>query len=170
MIVVHALYLIAPAVMAGVAHAVVLRRNAFRALATPIDRGRAFRGAPIFGENKTWRGPVVMVAASTGTAALIGLPPALGACLGAVYSVSELPNSFLKRRLGIAPGARSARAALQYVADQGDSVLGCTLALLLFTDDAALMCLVFAVGLALHAAFDALLHVFGVKGLRQVPA
>ena len=170
MIVADALYLIAPTVAAGVVHAVVLKRDALHALAVPLDGGRLFRGARIFGGNKTVRGPVVMIAVSAGTAALIGLPPELGACLGAAYSAAELPNSFVKRRLGIAPGSRSSRgAALQYLADQGDSVLGCTLALLLFVDDVALLCAVFAIGLALHAMFDALLYIFGVKRLEGAP-
>jgi hypothetical protein len=168
MIVARALYLIAPALAAGLTHALVLKRNALPRLAVPIDRGRKFRGTPLFGENKTWRGPSVMVAVSTGMAASIGLSPLLGACLGAAYSIAELPNSFVKRRLGISPGARSFRhAAMQYVADQGDSALGCALALLLFVDDPALLATVFAIGFALHAAVDALLYVFGVKQ-RQV--
>jgi hypothetical protein len=171
MIVPHALYLIAPALAAGIAHALMLKSNALPVLAVPIDRGRQFRGAPLFGENKTWRGPIVMVAVSTGIAALIGLSPLLGACLGCAYSVAELPNSFVKRRLGISPGARSFRhAATQYVADQGDSALGCSLALLLFVHDPALLATVFALGLALHAAIDALLYVFGVKQRQVVTA
>jgi hypothetical protein len=167
----RALYLISPAVCAGIAHAVVLRRDAFRALAVPVDRGRTLLGAPLFGANKTWRGPLVMVTVSAGAAVVVGLPAALGACLGGAYSLAELPNSFVKRRLGIAPGARSrGGAAIQYVADQGDSALGCTLALLPFTDDGRLLCLVFALGFVIHAAVDALLHALGVKRLQRAPA
>src|SRR5438309_8143129 len=41
-----------------------------------------------------------------------GAPPAwiAGAVCGAAYVVAELPNSFLKRRLGIAPGASGSRS------------------------------------------------------------
>ena len=170
MIVAHALYLIAPVVMAGVIHAVVIKRDAFTLLAKPLDGGRLFRGVALFGKNKTWRGAAVMIAASTGLAATIGLPPLLGTALGSAYSLAELPNSFVKRRLGIAPGSRASRGALQYLADQGDSVLGCTLALLLFVDNSALLATVFAMGFVLHGTIDALLYVFGVKRVRELPA
>lgn len=163
MIVAHALYLIAPAVIAGCVHALVIKRDAFSRLAVPLDSG-----SDVFGENKTWRGVVVMVVVSTAAAAAIGLPLALGACLGAAYSLAELPNSFVKRRLGIASGARA--SAIQYVADQGDSAAGCTLALIPFVDGAALLGTVFVVGFAVHAAVDVLLYVFGVKQLREAAA
>jgi hypothetical protein len=162
-IVAHALYLIAPAVIAGCVHALVIKRDAFNRLAVPLDRG-----SDVFGENKTWRGVVVMVVVSTAAAAAIGLSPALGACLGAAYSLAELPNSFVKRRLGIAPGARA--SAIQYVADQGDSAAGCTLALIPFAHSAALLATVSVVGFGVHAAVDALLYVFGVKHLREAAA
>lgn len=171
MIVAHALYLIAPAVVAGCVHAVVIKRNAFSRLAFPLDGGLRFRGAAVFGANKTWRGVLVMVVVSTAAAASVGLSPVLGTCLGAAYSLAELPNSFVKRRLGISPGARSLRAAaIQYVADQGDSAAGCMLALIPFVDGAALLATVFIVGFAVHAAIDALLYVLGVKQLREAAA
>ena len=169
MIVAHALYLIAPVVAAGVVHSFVIKRNAFAALAVPLDGGRKFQGEPLFGENKTWRGLAVMVGVSTLVAVAIGLSPALGACLGAAYSLAELPNSFVKRRLGIPPGGRSWRgAAVQYVADQGDSAAGCTLALLPYAGSAALLVTVFLLGFVIHAAVDALLYLFGVKQLHEV--
>jgi CDP-archaeol synthase len=173
---VRVLYLIAPAVAAGLLHAVVIKCDLLRVLARPLDGGRG-----ILGSNKTWRGVVVMLAGSTASVGLQGvvdletlalvdyrepLTLLLGLALGAGYSLAELPNSFVKRRLGVAPGRRARRfAPLQYVADQGDSVLGATLAVALFVRDAEVLVLVVAVGFALHAAIDRLLYALDVKEL-----
>lgn len=118
-----------------------------RALAAPIDGGRSWRGRRIFGDHKTWRG---VVAFAVGTAPVFWLqaawlhehprlralelfdygaipaPWAVGLALGAVSLLSELPNSFAKRRLGIAPGQAGRRGigALFYFLDQIDLLLG----------------------------------------------
>ncbi|HXY86048.1 MAG TPA: hypothetical protein VEH52_11270 [Gaiellaceae bacterium] len=161
------LRLIGPVISAGVAHAIVIRLDLLGFLALPLD-GRRLRHRPLFGENKTWRGLVVMVVVCTATAPLFGLPVVLGACLGAAYSLAELPNSFVKRRLGIPPGARSRRGAVaQYVTDQGDSVLGCTVVVALFGYRLVLIASVCLLGFVFHAAFDALLYVLGVKRLHE---
>ena len=55
------LYSLAPAYAADVAP--VLAKRFLQPLATPMDGGRTFRGRPIFGSHKTWRGLIVGVAA-----------------------------------------------------------------------------------------------------------
>ena len=177
------LYLIAPLVFAGVVHAVVIKRDLLPRLDRPLDGGRRFHGRPLFGSNKTWRGPAVMVAACTAlTLVQLGLGQigalhrlelvrltlasalVLGLALGLGYSLAELPNSFLKRRLGIGPGQVSATASrMQYLADQGDSALGGTCAVALFLPVPHVLALVFLTGLALHVVFDRLLYATGVK-------
>jgi len=183
LLVAEALYLIAPAVLAGIAHAVVIKRDLFPWLKRPIDGGRSYRGRRLFGANKTWRGPMVMVGVCTlgvlAQTAIDGFEPfeslsaldyrtglalALGLALGLGYSLAELPNSFVKRQLGIRPGELSPRGRpLQYIADQTDSVAGCVLALVAFGLGPALLALVFACGLGLHVVLDRLLYAFGVK-------
>ena len=145
--------LLLPLLAAGVAHAVVLRQDLLRPLARPLC-GR------LFGANKTWRGVAVMLGVTAPVALLLGLPPLLGAALALGYSLGELPNSYVKRRLGIEPGARGRR--VQYIADQGDSALGASLGAIAFIDlrTAALL---LAVGFAVHAGFDRLLYVVHVK-------
>jgi hypothetical protein len=175
---VRVLYLIAPAVLAGVAHAAVIKRESVPGLARPIS-------PHLFGANKTWRGPVVMVSVSTAAAlvqrALYELPSfralsivdyseaaglLIGPALGLGYSLAELPNSLVKRRLGVAPGRVARRfRPLQYVGDQGDSVLGATLVLVPFVREPRVLALVAATGFVLHAAFDRLLYVLDVKHL-----
>jgi hypothetical protein len=50
----------------------------------------------------------------------------IGFLVGAAAMAAELPNSFLKRRLGIAPGAQAGgiRGLVFHVADQIDVVFG----------------------------------------------
>jgi CDP-archaeol synthase len=106
-----------PVLGAPLAHAPVLRLDLLRGLKRPIDGGTG-----VFGDNKTWRGAVVMFAGAFAAtqalwrvapyrarlpAELATAPPAaVGAALGVGVVAGELPNSFLKRRLGIAPGSR----------------------------------------------------------------
>ena len=89
---------------------------------------------------------------------------ALGLALGLGYSLFELPNSFVKRRLGIPPGGRSRRRAIaQYVVDQGDSAISGTLALALFLGlRVETLLLVFAVGSS-STSSSTLLLLFAVK-------
>jgi hypothetical protein len=178
------IYLIAPLLVAGVLHGPVIKRNLLAPLARPLDFGRTFRGAPLFGANKTWRGVLVMSTVSVLVvlvqSELYALAPfrsisivdysrvswlALGLALGLSYSLAELPNSFAKRRLGIPPGGTSRRRALgQYVVDQADSAIGGTLALELFLWGSwETLLLVFAVGFSLHVVMDQLFFVFAVK-------
>ena len=122
-----------PVLGAPFAHAPVLRFDLARMFERPISRR-------LSGENKTWRGALMMTAGTlAATLALHRLPayrrrlpepiaasdPALvGTLLGLSMWVGELPNSFVKRRLGIAPGGRrgSAVGVAISVFDQADWV------------------------------------------------
>ncbi|HEX8648993.1 MAG TPA: CDP-archaeol synthase [Thermoleophilaceae bacterium] len=136
-----------PAAGALVLHAPVLRFDLLRGLKRPIDGGLELGGRRLLGDNKTWRGAVVMFAGAVATTAALGrtrwfrerLPaglaaapaPAYGALLGLGLVGGELPTSFVKRRLGVAPGQRAAtwlRVPLA-VYDQGDVVVVGALAL-----------------------------------------
>jgi hypothetical protein len=134
------LYLLSPLLLTAAIAAVVQRFDLLATLNKPMDAGRAFRGKPLFGKGKTWRGLVVAVGGCVlgvlvqkhligRAAAAVWLisyeranPFALGVVMGAAAVLGELPNSFTKRRLGIAAGetARGWRAALFYVWDQVD--------------------------------------------------
>lgn len=179
----RAVWLTAPILIAGIAHVAVITLDLAPVLARPIDAGRRWRGQPLLGSNKTWRGFVVMPAATAMTIAaqqrlarrsprlvtlaplVRGAPPAwvVGAICGAAFVVAELPNSFVKRRLGIAPGAsrRGSRVA-QYVIDQIDSVIGCAVAIRLLyrigTADAATSALLGAVS---HVAVERGMRLLG---------
>jgi len=136
-----------PVVGAFLAHAPVLRFDLLPGLARPTDAGATLRGRRLLGANKTWRGVIVMAGGVVVAALLLArtpwfwsrLPPDIRAtgplpyglllALGTV--VAELPNSFLKRQLDIAPGSQrwSLGGALLSLYDQGDFVLGVWLAL-----------------------------------------
>jgi CDP-2,3-bis-(O-geranylgeranyl)-sn-glycerol synthase len=137
----NAPWLFLPVLGAPLLHAPVLRFDLLRPLRRPIDGGRTFRGRRVLGDNKTWRGAVVMFTGVTAaTAALHRVdayrarlprdvrdagPLTTGALLGLATVVGELPNSFVKRQLGIGPGGRRTGpggVAISIV-DQADFVL-----------------------------------------------
>lgn len=174
------MWLTAPILIAGLVHVAVITLDLVPQLARPIDAGRRWRGRPLLGSNKTWRGFVVMPAATAITIAaqqrlagrstrldaiapLVRGAPApwiVGAICGAAYVLAELPNSFVKRRLGIAPGRSAPRARIvQYVVDQLDSVVGCAVAIRMLyrveTADAAASALL---GAGCHVAVERLMR------------
>ena len=136
----QALYLFSPLLPGALLSAVVLRYDLWPWLKRPIDGGTTFRERRLFGDNKTWRGIFCMVVGcmfavaiqkyaigdKAGALAIIDYEKAnaflLGAALGLGTMLGELPNSFVKRQLGIAPGqtARGALGLVFYVWDQVD--------------------------------------------------
>jgi hypothetical protein len=131
-----------PALGGALAHAPILRYGLLPALKLPLDAGAAPGGKRLLGDNKTVRGALVM-AGGTFAATLAlhrfdryrrRLPAQLraagpvrhGAALGAAVVLGELPNSILKRRLGIEPGDRrgAALGVALAIHDQADFVLG----------------------------------------------
>jgi hypothetical protein len=120
-----------PVLGAPALHGPVLALDLLPALKRPLDGGASFRRRRLLGDNKTVRGAVVM---SSGTLlAAFGLsrfawyrarvpdPLRSGAIVAFAVVAGELPNSFVKRRLGVAPGAR--RSVAWSLLDQADFVL-----------------------------------------------
>ena len=149
---------LAPVIVAAVINMVWVTLPWARSLARPIDAGATLAdGRRVFGDNKTWKGLLGMVvlgavaglawgllirgsslephnlfyARHADTAAFSALT---GMLQGLAYAVFELPNSFLKRRVGISPGTRHGGVwtVLFVVLDQIDSVVGCALLVLVF--------------------------------------
>lgn len=178
-------WLITPVLVAGIGQVVILKKGLMPRLAVPLDCGSRWRGKPVLGPRKTWRGVIIMTTLSALTARsqamavrqnpyLRAICPfdyrhvnswLLGAALGLGYCIAELPNSFVKRRLGILPAHTSPQLAwLQYLIDQSDSVVGCLIALRFFyKPSSAETGLAFAAGLALHVGVDQLMRAVGVK-------
>jgi len=153
----------------------------------PLDGGLRVRGRRLFGDNKTVRGFVVLVPAAAAAfaglfATLSTFAPerlsdlwslsaggyaALGAWAGLGFMIGELPNSFIKRQLGIAPG-RAPRGSLAatacFLADRLDSIIGMLVAISIVVPTPPAMWLyVLLIGPGIHLAFSALLYRLGVK-------
>jgi CDP-diglyceride synthetase len=124
--------LVAPLFVGFVVHGLCIRLGVLKELGSPISRN-------LFGANKTYRGLLcVALGTAAGFAAInpawleLGEGPRtvqlalLGFVVGAAAMAAELPNSFLKRRVGIPPGAQAngIRGMAFHVLDQVDVVFG----------------------------------------------
>jgi len=182
-----ALWLVAPVALAGLAHVAVIKLRLFSPLARiRLDFGATWRGRPVFGDNKTVRGALVMPAATAGCVLLqISLLPhwpwarslaptiqvlhplGWGLLAGAGYIVGELPNSFIKRQLGIAAGATAAggsTAPVLWVIDQVDSMLGFLLFILpLWRPHLAVVGALLVVTLLVHPVVAFIMYCLGLK-------
>jgi CDP-archaeol synthase len=177
-------FLLGAFVLAGLAQTAWFAAPLSRRFAQPIDAGATFRGRRVLGEHKTLRGFVVMVPAAAASfatlAAAIGDParaglwplaPAgyawLGACAGFGFMAGELPNSFVKRQLGVRPGERPRRpaaAAVQFLFDRIDSGLGMLLAVsAIVATPGMTWLLVLLIGPSIHWAFSVLMFHLGLK-------
>ena len=124
MIILQGLYFMLPAYIANMAPVFAEKFGVLKFLARPVDGGRTWRGQPIFGAHKTWRGFLVGVAAAIVIVWLqyflylfpifqkISLlnylkinPWLLGFLMGFGALFGDLVKSFFKRRIKIAPGA-----------------------------------------------------------------
>lgn len=178
------LYLFAPLLVSSALSGVVLRYDLVRWLKRPIDGGVTFRGRRLFGDSKTWRGVAVAIVGSIATvlvqkhvlgarAAALWLldyahvsPVSLGAAIGGGAMLGELPNSFVKRRLGIAPGSttKGVLSVLFYVWDQIDLLLGSWPLLFAWVRPSALVLAAsFALTLALHPLVSLVGYVIGAR-------
>jgi hypothetical protein len=143
--------LLTPLLIGLLFHGLCMKFGWLAQLTKPVDGGRSFRGQRLFGANKTYRG---IVAVGLGTAigfwlrAMLqvgmtsnleaewlsrpgGGPLLFGFTVGAAAMAAELPNSFVKRQLGIRPGAAGSGAlgVVFYLLDQVDMLLGVWLVL-----------------------------------------
>lgn len=180
-------FLAAPVIVAGVLHMVLAKLNVLSALKIPIDRGREWRGKRIFGDNKTWRGVVLMIALTmiayevqTWSYKYSDWVKELayydynavnsyfaGFMLGLGYILAELPNSFVKRRLNIKAGKgdKGLKGKIFLVVDQGDSVLGCLLAMYAYWNPSLyVFFLTLATGTGIHLLVNGLLNLAKLKG------
>ena len=165
-----ALYLlILPLIAANVLHMLVVKYGFLQAFAKPIWTWA-------FGENKTWRAFVVLPFLSALFAWLVdfffgpfGLVQRdlllLGFGLGMAYLLFELPNSFIKRRLGIASGERSSSyPGWQLFFDKSDSLIGILLWWWYFMEvSGQVILLIFFLSLSLHLSLSYLLFRLKLK-------
>ena len=119
--------------LAGVIEAFLWKTSIFQALNIPIQ-------TQWFGANKKWRGLISLPLAMLASVYLLHLIETFipvpqdailfsnfnllqfGLLVGFVFNLSELPNSFVKRRLAIPPGDESNK--IFYFVDHMDSTYG----------------------------------------------
>ena len=167
---------------APILHAPVLALDLFKPLKVPLDFGMTIGGRRIFGDNKTWRGAIFMVLGPALAALALtrwpayrdALPddvadaPALlwGALVGLGVVVGELPNSFLKRRMDIAPGTqRRGRVGVALIVlDQADLVPGVWLCLApVYVLPVATAAVAFVAVAAVHLVINVIGYAIGAR-------
>jgi CDP-2,3-bis-(O-geranylgeranyl)-sn-glycerol synthase len=175
---VDAIWVFLPVLGGALAHAPVLALDLLKPLKRPLDGGATVRGRRLFGDNKTWRGAVVIVAGVVVATVLLRqwdwwwgeLPSGLrdagpllyGALLGLGVVLGELPNSLLKRQLDVPPGAQS--NLLLTIYDQADFVLVVWLLLLpLWAMAWWQAAFVFAVVTAVHLVINVIGYAIGAR-------
>lgn len=146
------------AVLAGIINSIFCKLNILVFLKKPMDFNKNFLDKKrIYGANKTWKGFLGYIFFNVLFSIFMGwiwkitkvehlnyfymshkntisYNILIGFLLGLFYAIFELPNSFLKRRLDIAPGKMlSGRKRFLFVIlDQADSVFGIALVIWMF--------------------------------------
>jgi CDP-2,3-bis-(O-geranylgeranyl)-sn-glycerol synthase len=165
----YAFWFFVPAGFANAAPIVVAKLPGLRHWKTPIDLGHTYRGKPLLGKSKTWRG----LTAGTVVGSLLfvllqqlgrhlgsfsvylsaqgyeQLPWVTGALLGAGALLGDAVKSFFKRRQDIAPGHS------WFPLDQLDYILGASLLVVpVAVLSADMYLLILLVWLGMHLLFS----------------
>lgn len=163
-----------PLVVGGIIHMIAVKADILSYFKKPIHQRW-------FGQNKTWRGFLLMplatwpgVILAQKLEALFDLNTPLlvhhsslllALLLGLGYCLAELPNSFMKRKLGIKEGQTALKNKWFFViVDQADSAVGCLIAYRLLIPlgvSTILMTIVFGTGL--HLILNMALFFGGIR-------
>lgn len=151
-IIIELLLVSIPVIFAGIFHMIVVKYNWFSFLCYPLDHYKMINGKRIFGNNKTYRGAVILIITSiifTYTYFLVVNQFSFiknynlldfnnysftfyGILFGIGYILGELPNSFIKRQKNMKPG--KANSLITKIIDQLDSVVCILILLLIFSN------------------------------------
>jgi CDP-diglyceride synthetase len=163
----HIYAFILPLFIANILHMLIVKGNLFPALAQPIS-------TKLFGTGKTYRGFIAMPLLC-GLSSLIFVPLSaaatfswsfcLGFILGLTYMLAELPNSFIKRKLGISSGQSHHQFKnFQYIVDKVDSLVPLCIVYYLLSGISALLALeLFLISFLIHITFSWLLFRLQIK-------
>jgi CDP-diglyceride synthetase len=185
------IFMFCPVILGGICNMVFVKLPVLKSLSVPIDGGINLKdGKRLFGGNKTWKGfigmivftafwftVIAVIARSFGWAKEISLLQyssyhtpftelLYGSLWGFSYVLFELPNSFIKRRIGIPAGKniKGLVGAIFTFVDQADSVLGCMLFMPIFyTPTVIEVLLFFIVGSGIHYVINVFLFLVKLK-------
>jgi hypothetical protein len=173
----NAVSVLLPILISGIFFIVCIKRRWFLFLDRPIDFG-----LNIFGGNKNWRGALIYILGGTSIVYVLHIlqptqpwianyyakdPLWLGVATSSGYVAGELVNSFLKRRLKLAPGAiaqtRAGRTAQSFF-DNVDGALASGLVLLyVYRVDSWLLATAFALSIFTHWSTDVVMRRLKLK-------
>lgn len=167
----EAFLMLCPLIVSGILHMLVVKKDYLSFLKIPFNE-------KLFGKNKTYRGLLCMIVfsifgvyLSKSFFSLFNIDfygpdlTLLGILLGLFYIIFELPNSFIKRRLGIAPGKQSDRFKLIFtVYDQMDSGIGLGLVYYFYsTKNTMSILMMIFLGTFIHLFFNVLLYFLKIR-------
>ena len=178
------------AIVAGLANSIFCKLNILSVLKKPIDNGKILKDKKrIFGNNKTWKGLIGYIILNTIFSIIFGFiwkytkleylnyfyinhnnellyNLLIGFLLGLFYALFELPNSFIKRRLGIEEGktTKDIYKVLFIFLDQADSIFGMALVVWMFYPLGIKLYLLFIlVGALTHILLNMLLYFLHIR-------
>ncbi len=164
--------MVIPVFLGGITFIFFLKSSLSYILNIPLDGGCTLFGKPIFGKNKTLRGPLVMSVSTAFWGYIvyaIFYPSVMSpmqivfrfALVGCAYHIGELPNSFVKRRFGIPPGSHPPKKPYQIltrIIDTTDGLFSVgVMYYFIFTFSLQSILVAVFVGIFLHQATDMLM-------------
>ncbi len=175
--------LLIPLVFSGLVLIACIKKGWLTSLDVPVDNGRTWRGRPLLGRNKTYRGVIIHFGAAIfATSVLWWLQPSaqwiapvyasspilLGIAFAASYEIGEFANSFVKRRLGVSPGKSMQESwwlrRIQYFFDTADGIIVASVVLVCcFHVPPENASLAFVLAYLTHLAIDSLMRRLGLK-------
>jgi CDP-diacylglycerol--serine O-phosphatidyltransferase len=163
----HIYTFILPLFTGNILHMLVVKKNLFSNIAVPVS-------ASLFGSGKTYRGFIVLPVTCGCCSLLVSFfrddPHHLAAfstgyLLGFFYLLGELPNSYIKRKMGISSGeTHPAYRWVQLAADKLDSLLLLALAYYFLVEiSPGLLAVLILLSFLLHIAFSWILFRLRLK-------
>ena len=177
-------------IFAGIINSIFCKTNILSNLKKPIDNNIKLKdGKRMFGDNKTLKGFIGYIVFNIIFSCIFGIiykiiklenldyfylnhnntimyNILIGFLLGLFYALFELPNSFIKRRIGIEPG-KTTKGIIKYFfvfLDQADSIFGMALVVWKFYPIGILIYLLFIIiGAITHIIINMMLYLFHLR-------